>query len=219
MVSVFTSVLLLASIHFAAMLSPGPTALLVLRHGMKQHVKSMVPLVSGIVAATITNTFLTLVGVAAVIAASPKIALMLATLGSLYLLYLGANNILVAFRKFRIRAASLINEVENNRGTVGRCTPSALFLDGYLVNLLNPKIAVFYISIFSQVATPELPQSTLVVFSVQLVLQSLLYWSCFAALARAGVISRAMDKSNGWIDFAFGVALISFALYLFRSGL
>ncbi len=215
---IFTSMLLLASIHFAAMLSPGPTALVVLRHGTQEQTKSMFPLVSGIVAATITNTFLTLVGVAAVIAASPRIALILATLGSLYLLYLGGKNILIAFRKFK--ANQDIDEAPANRSRpIEQVSPASMFRDGYLINLLNPKIAVFYISIFSQVATPELPQSTLAIFSSQLVIQSLLFWSSFAALTRAGIISRAMDKSNGWIDLFFGAALISFALYLFESGL
>ena len=213
---VFASVLMLASIHFAAMLSPGPTALVVLRHGTRQQVRSMTPLVSGIVAATVTNTFLTLVGVAAVIAASPRIALVLATLGSLYLLYLGGRNVLTAFQKFGAPAKS---EAAGSIPTAEQCSPTAMFRDGYLINLLNPKIAVFYISIFAQVASPELPRSALAIFCGQLILQSLLFWSCFTALTRAGIVSRAIDKSNGWVDLFFGVALISFALYLFASGL
>ncbi len=83
----------------------------------------------------------------------------------------------------------------------------------------NPKIAVFYISIFSQVAAPSLPNIVLFVFGGQLVLQSLLFWSTFAALSRAGIISRAINKANGWVDIAFGGALVSFAVYLLWSGL
>ena len=48
---------------------------------------------------------------------------------------------------------------------------------------------------------------------------AILIGSVLLFFTRAGVISRAMDKSNGWFDFVFGVALITFALYLFRSEL
>lgn len=91
---------------------------------------------------------------------------------------------------------------------------SALFRDGYLINLLNPKIAVFYVSIFSQVAAPGLPRATLALFSAQMIVQSLVFWSSFALLTRSGIVGRAVDRSNGWIDLVFGVALLCFAVYL-----
>ena len=58
----FGSVMLLAVVHLAAMLSPGPTALIVLRHGTDRRMGPMAPLVSGIVGATVTNVVLMMAG-------------------------------------------------------------------------------------------------------------------------------------------------------------
>ncbi|AFK52452.1 LysE family translocator [Tistrella mobilis] len=214
----FGSVMLLAVVHLAAMLSPGPTALIVLRHGAEPRMGPMAPLVSGIVGATVTNVALMMAGVAAVIAASPALGLALALGGAAYLVWLGIRNLMAAVTKMRHRRAARAAAAPVPPPPQRR-SPAALFRDGYLVNLLNPKIAIFYVSIFSQVAAPDLPRAALAVFGGQLILQSALFWSCFAILARSGVIARAIDASNGWVDFVFGGALIGFATTLAWSAL
>ena len=87
-----------------------------------------------------------------------------------------------------------------------------LFKSGYIVNLINPKIAIFYVSIFSQVASPNLPPITLFIFGLQLVMQSLIYWATFAALANNGTLTGWINRTNGWADFVFGSALLLFAI-------
>ena len=215
---VVASMVLLAGVHFGAMLSPGPTALIVLRYSSLNRLQSTTPLILGIVAATLTNTALTLFGVAALILASEKLASALALLGSLYLLYLGSKNIFIGYQKF-VMNESTLEEIKKNGSNVYKTSFTASFMDGYLVNLLNPKIAVFYVSVFSQVARPELPNYVLLGFGGQLVLQSFLFWSTFAILASTGAITKALNKSNGVVDILFGFALIGFAAYLFWVGL
>lgn len=105
MQAVLASMGLLAGVHFAAMLSPGPTALMVLRHGARGGSASLVPLVFDIVAATTTNVALTLAGVAAIIAASPDLATALALAGAAYLIYLGAKALWTAQGKLSRSAA------------------------------------------------------------------------------------------------------------------
>ncbi|WOV91916.1 MAG: LysE family transporter [Candidatus Zeuxoniibacter abyssi] len=85
----FTSVILLASIHFAAMVSPGPTAILVLKTGAQKINKEICFLVVGIVCATLTNVILTITGVATLIATSKHLAIGLSVFGAIYLSYLG----------------------------------------------------------------------------------------------------------------------------------
>lgn len=204
---------LLAAVHVAAMLSPGPTAFLVLRTSADS--SPMPPLVGGIVAATVTNVGLTIAGIAAIIAASTTLARAIALCGAIYLLYLGGRSLVTAVATLRARRAGASRETAQTAAVrLSVRSRLQLFREGYLVNLLNPKIAIFYVSIFSQVAAPGVPPVALALFGSQMTVQSLVFWSSFAALTRTGLAKRGLAAGKGWLDAVFGVALILFAIIL-----
>lgn len=215
--TIVASGLLLAAIHFAAMLSPGPTALIVFRYAVRADA-SLTVVVAGIVCASATNVSLVVAGLWAIILASPVAATVIGVLGSVYLLYLGLASLLTAWRKFNsaYNEGGLDKSISNSAIKINNFM---LFRDGFLVNFLNPKIAVFYISIFSQFVEPEMPDYVVMIFATQLVLQSLMFWSMFAAATRAGAIKKALNKTGGWVDFVFGLALIFFATLLLWNGI
>lgn len=80
----------------------------------------------------------TALGLAALFQSSEVAHDLLAIAGSIYLIYLGVKTL-----------KERSNPLEGERPLTG-----SVFLTGFLANLLNPKVAVFYFSIFAQFITP-----------------------------------------------------------------
>ena len=119
-------------------LTPGPDMTLfisrALIHGRIAGLYAMLGAMSGIV----LHTFFAAFGVSALLAASPKGFLMLKALGALYLLWLAIQ---------AIRTGSAF-KIETHAAT--RSHFFNHWLSGLAVNLLNPKIALFFITFLPQ---------------------------------------------------------------------
>ena len=209
--SFFASIALLAAIHFAAMASPGPTSILLLKVGSQKINNEIYFIVTGIILATLTNVILTITGVAALIAATPRLLTILSVIGAIYLVYLGIKSLIAAFKTFT--SGKSVDTIPVDLAVANGKQQSAFSLlrSGYIMGIVNPKVVMFYVSVFSRVASPNLPKITLFIFGLQLVMQSLLYWGTFATFARNGKLKNWLDRSKGWADFIFGSALLLFA--------
>lgn len=119
-------------------LSPGPDNMLVLSVGMAKGRLRGVAFGLGCALGCLSHTLLAVVGVSALIAASPLAFTALKVCGGLYLAWLG-------FGALRSRGG----------GTVGKAagateSPRKMFLKGMFANAINPKVALFFLSFLPQ---------------------------------------------------------------------
>jgi threonine/homoserine/homoserine lactone efflux protein len=134
------------------------------------------------------------------LAASPEAFTLMKTAGALYLAYLGIRTIL---RVGRPRAAA--------RATLGR----DFYTRGLLTNLLNPQVAVFYLTFLPQFIHPSEP----------VLAKSLLFGAAHGCIAMTwfavyayGVTTLAsrVRAAQPWIERLSGVVLIGFAVRLLQ---
>jgi threonine/homoserine/homoserine lactone efflux protein len=153
---------------------------------------------------------LALVGISALIAASPVAFEALRWAGAAYLIWIGAPMIV---RAWRDRNAPLAPQAIPS--------PTRLYWQGLTANLLNPKVAIFYAFLpqfVSQFVSPELGHAPL-----QLLLLGLTHWLmgrpylCAVALAsgstavwfrRSPGIRRALDAAAGFVFVGLAVRLM-----------
>ncbi len=119
-------------------LSPGPDIVYVLvqsmAHGKIAGIITTVGLVSGIM----VHTTLVAFGVSAIIKESDSLFMLIKIFGALYLFFL-------AFKVFRSGASFSLSTEEvpgSNR------SHKALFLRGFIMNVLNPKVTIFFLAFF-----------------------------------------------------------------------
>jgi len=146
------------------------------------------------------------VGVSALLTASQLAYNVLRYAGAAYMIYLGAK-----FIWKRRPGASVAGSAEVVGGD--ETTLSAHFMRGFMTNLLNPKIGVFYVAVLPQFLPHDTPGAVagLVLASVH-VLESLLWFSLLifgSAMMRAHLQRPAVQA---WTDRITGGVLIGFGL-------
>lgn len=202
------SIVMLAAIHFAAMMSPGPTTFLVLKNSVNIKDKFYAtPL--GISCSTFIHVILGVGGLSMIIIHNPFVAEFLKYIGAVYLIYIGAKVLVTNIRERNQR--KIIIPVEKSK--TGNQFKAAFF-EGFLINLFNPKVILFYLGLFSQVITPDLSPSFTWVFGVQIVIQSLTYWLLFSRLVKSNMFQIHWSKWNKKAENIFGGALVAFGIKL-----
>lgn len=128
----------LATITLA--LSPGPDNIYVLTTSLSQGMKSGLITASGFVAGCIVHTVLLAFGISAIIIASETIFYAIKALGAAYLLYL-------AYKVFR-SDSSIHFENSDQALTNARKSNAQLFKIAVFMNLVNPKVMIFFLAFF-----------------------------------------------------------------------
>ncbi len=135
--------LLFAGAALLMVLTPGPNMIYLISRSICQGRKAGVISLLGVVAGFLLHMFAAAIGLSALFLAVPLAYEVLKWAGAGYLLYL-------AWQAVKPGARSPF-EAQN----LPPDPPRKLFLMGFITNVLNPKIAVFYLSIFPQFVSPE----------------------------------------------------------------
>ena len=159
--------------------------------------------VTGIVAGTLLHVTAAALGLSALLASSALAFQFIKYLGAAYLIYLG-------IRTLRRDDSQLLQAANGERRLL------RIFVQGVLVNLLNPKTALFFLAFLPQFVDPSLGHPSLQIFQLG-VLFALMGWisdSVWAILAgtvaerfRSSVrLRRAQRNVSGGALIALGLA-------------
>lgn len=121
-------------------LAPGPDNLYLLTKSLSAGAKSGVTFSSGLASGIFFHTFLVMVGVAAVIKNSEIALTLLKIFGAAYLLFL-------AFKSFQAGRAG--GEIAIKKSD-GKSNLIGLYRRGVLMNVLNPKVLLFFLAFLPQ---------------------------------------------------------------------
>ena len=195
---------LLAAILITA--SPGPDNLMVLGLGMSRGRKQGMVFGLGCALGCLSHTLLAVLGVSALIAASPVAFTALRVGGGLYLVWLGINAL-------RSQGGSKTGD-----GDAAPASLRSLFTKGLVANAINPKVVLFFLSLLPQFVIPangNVPGQMLalgVTFTVQAaILFGLLGWFAGAIgawLNRKPGAGKWLDRIAGTVFVALGIKLI-----------
>ena len=208
MLSTFATIWIL---HVAAMMSPGPNVLLVSQLAASDRARSAVFAALGVTCGATLWATCAVLGVHVVFVAFPGLRLALQIAGGVYLLY-------VAIRLWRSSGAASV-------GRASSVSSWAAFRRGFLTNITNPKVALFFGSIFAT-SFPAAPSPILQASTVTMVMLNALCWHTLlaylfsrerirAAYSRTrGVANRVASVIMGALGLNLLVASLREALFL-----
>jgi len=201
---------LLAVVVIAA--SPGPAVVLILQRAGAHGFRAAIPTVLGIEAGLFLWALAAGTGMAALVAASETAFLILRVAGAIFLVYLGVKAIRSGWRLRGRDDAEPLPKVDAPKG-------HRAFAEGLIVQLANPKAAVFLFAFYPQFVPAEGPVllTTVTLGAIQVLLETILYLGLAFAVGSASAwfsrtsVRRRLDYVSGAVLIALGarVALTS----------
>jgi threonine/homoserine/homoserine lactone efflux protein len=191
--------------------SPGPAMALILRRAALRGFRAAVPTVLGLELGLYVWALLAAAGFAALVAASEVAFLVLRVVGAVVLVGLGVQAWRAAWRQRR--GATVVDDDVVPAAAAGRRGWWTALGEGLLVQLANPKAAVFMIAFYPQFVPADRPlvATTALLALVQVVVETVLYLSLAAGVARAGAwfrrrrVRQALEAVSGTVLVGLGV--------------
>ncbi|MBR2211192.1 MAG: LysE family translocator [Fibrobacter sp.] len=197
-------------------LAPGPDNLFVLAQSATHGAKAGFCIICGLCTGILVQTGLLVVGVSALIAASPVAFFVIQCLGAAYLVYL-------AYKSFQVRAGVVVSsefgvrnsELDKSQSLSAR----RLYLRGIIMNLTNPKAILFALSFIPpavKMDSPLSPSVQMVILGSEFVVATFIVFGTVALLA--GAVKKFMlnsPKANRNLNWFSGAVFLFMAVALF----
>ena len=186
-------------------LSPGPDNMYVLTQSLANGTRSALATTAGLISGCIVHTTLLAFGISAIITTNPSFFFGIKVLGALYLLFL-------AYVIYKSDAT--LDFLEN----APKKSYSQLYKQGVLMNLLNPKVMLFFLALFPQFLWE--PQVNTVrqffILGVTFMVVSFIVFATIALLG--GSVSSFLNKNKHtgvflkWLQILVFLAIAAFIL-------
>ncbi len=181
-------------------MSPGPSLAIVAKHALAGGRKNGLATSWAHAFGIGIYDFVTLIGLAVVLQQSPLLFKTISYAGAAYLAYLGVN----ALRSKGGVAAKLESGEQTSVWQSAK--------EGFLISILSPKIALFFIALFSQfVALGNELSNQVIIVATPFIVDGLWYTFITIVLSSSKVVDKIRAKAQ-LIDRLSGVVLILLAL-------
>ena len=186
-------------------ISPGPDNIFVLMqsvlHGKKYGLATIIGLMTG----CIVHTIFVAVGISTIIKENNTIFLVIKILGAVYLLYLA----------YKVITGG--SEISMSTEKIEKKTPFQLFKIGFIMNVLNPKVTLFFLALFPGFLFSEILPISLQFYTLGalFILVSFVIFSLIAILG--GTISEKIKTSKNigvWLQWMQVFVFIGIAVFI-----
>jgi threonine/homoserine/homoserine lactone efflux protein len=185
-------------------LTPGPDMTLFLSKTVSQSRAAGLAAFSGATTGLVVHSVLIAAGLSVLLAASATAFTILKIVGALYLAYLAID---------AIRNGSALSL--DKKGRPERL--GSVYVKGLLVNLLNPKVIVFFVTFLPQFVSPTDPDAAKKLLFLGLFMAVVNVPVCIGLILFAGRIATFLKRSPRamrLVDWAFATVLGAFAVRL-----
>jgi threonine/homoserine/homoserine lactone efflux protein len=189
--------------------TPGPDMLYVIGRSASQGRRAGFVAALGIGAGCFVHIFAAAIGLSALLLASATAFAVLKIIGAAYLCYVGLS---MLFAK-RTRVAS--------SEPVAPAPLASVFMQGFLTNALNPKVALFFLAFLPQFIRADADDQALALLTLGTLFNITgTLWNVFVAWGAASVSTRAHNSTLIlWMNRAIGTLFVALGLRLaFASG-
>ncbi len=192
-------------------LTPGPDVLYIVTHALRSGARAGIVAGLGITTGCFVHIFAAALGVGALLAASATAFNLLKWAGAAYLLYVGVRLL------FSRAQGNVLPSASINAGAPLSADLWRVYSGGFWTNVLNPKVAIFFLAFVPQFITPGTTHTTWVFLALGVLFNvNAIPVNTGWALAAAWMARRASLVQRGmrWLDRVAGALFITFGLKL-----
>jgi threonine/homoserine/homoserine lactone efflux protein len=199
----FFTLLSIGLIQLLAVISPGPSFLITARTAVAQSRMDGFKVALGLGAGTIVWSSAALLGLNAVFHAVPVLFMAMKIAGALFLIY-------IAWQIFRHAAVPLkIDGADTSTGSP--------FMKGFLTQIANPKVAVFFGSIFIAMLPASVPLWMIIALIFIVSFNEVWWYTAVALFFGSGPVRNFYLRAKAWIDRITGLFLGALGVRLLWS--
>jgi len=198
--------LLFVFMSFMLIILPGPDTAIITKNTIANRRAAGFQTTFGTLTALLIHTLAAVFGLSALIVKSAMLFSVLKYVGAFYLIYLGCKSLL-----FLVKKHSSTEQITTRKNFEGK----SFFKQGFLTNLLNPKVAVFFLTFLPQFAgTGNNAFMEFLLLGLTYAVLTLI-WFCFyinlinfvSEFMKRPSTVRAVEGLTGGILILFGIKL------------
>ena len=201
MTSELSTLISIGLVQILAVISPGPSFLITARTAVARSRFDGVKVALGLGAGTLVWVTATLLGLNIVFRAVPILFLGMKIIGALFLVW-------IAWQIFRHANDPIVMDAPDGEAVANP------FMKGFLTQISNPKVAVFFGSIFVAMLPSDVPVWMTLALIAIVTFNEIWWYSVVALFFGAGPVRRFYIRAKAWIDWVTGLFLGALGLRL-----
>lgn len=186
---------------------PGPNFALTVHNSLLHSRRAGLYTVIGIAFGGMTHVLYSLIGISALISQSILLFNTLKWIGTIYLFYIGIKALRTSPRQ--------PEEINNSDLSLNN---RAAARSGFLTCLLNPKSALFFFALFSQVIQPDTSLLLRALYGMTVVAVQIVWYSTVVLVISRPGIRALFTSASQWIERATGIVMLGFGIRLALTG-
>jgi RhtB (resistance to homoserine/threonine) family protein len=185
-----------------AVISPGPNLAIILRNSLVYSRRAGVYTALGLAAGNLIHATYCLIGIGVIITQSILLFNTVKYLGAAYLIYIGIKSL----------QAQKHTDTPTTQPVARAMSRTVAVRTGFLTNLLNPKVTLFFLALFTQIIRPATPLPAQVVYGLTMVELEFGWFALVAVLISQSAIKDRFLAISHWIERTTGVVLIALGI-------
>jgi threonine/homoserine/homoserine lactone efflux protein len=207
---ILPGLLTIMTMHFLAVVSPGPDFAIVVRNSLTRSHKYALATAFGVSAGLIVHISYCILGLNIIIGSSPKIFTIMKYIGGCYLLYLSVGS---------LRAAIKLKQPQHNHNllhaaAVQEKSLTKGFFEGFMCNILNVKAILFILFLFSTVINKNKPILRKLFYVVVMVLITLAWFWMLTFLIAKPKLKDKLSSLQFQIQLTFSIILGGLGIFV-----
>ncbi len=189
-------------IHLLGVISPGPDFIVVVKNSLTYSRRTGIWTAVGMGAGISVHMLYCVLGLALLISQSILLFTIIKFLGAAYLVYLGITAILSKSQAVSVTA-------EESKAEISRWQAVRI---GFLTNALNPKVTLFFLSLFTLVIDPATPGIILMVMSLIMITNTTLWFTIVALAFTQERVQHQLNRFQSVFNKFLGGALVALGI-------
>jgi len=211
MIAYLDEFLIIALVHLLAVASPGPDFAIVLKQSIRYGLSTALATSLGIGVGILVHVAYSLVGIGVIIASNDMLFTLLKFIAAAYFCY-------IAWHSIGAKKPEQVSDIAIDSMKELPSTKKA-FLTGFLVNGLNVKATLFFVSLFSMVISPTTPIGIQLGYGIYMAIATAIWFSFLSYLLSHDKMNNIIQTKGYLIERAMGVVLIVLAGQLLMTEL
>ena len=183
---------------------PGPDTAIVTKNTIVTSRRAGFETMFGTLSALMIHTTFAIVGLSAIIVQSSKFFTVIKFVGAIYLIYLGVKTLIAMIKR---EAQTAIEPSTSSK--------SSSYFQGFFTNLLNPKVAVFFLTFLPQfVANPNEPLLPFLLLGITYSVLTFIWFVFYITLLSRVRAFMNKPTTQKWMEGITGAVLVGFGIQL-----